>query len=144
MIAFDTRGKYSNSEGVTNITTGNIFYGTEGYMEYGKSWKAFRKWEKEPFAGEGIGDRKVLAEPGPNTFANFIEAIRAGNDDGLINPVASGHYSTALPHLANISYRLGRRLNFNGTEEKFVNDPEATAMLTRKEYRKPYVVPDKV
>jgi hypothetical protein len=142
MIVFDTRGRYSNSEASTNIAIGNIFYGTEGYMEYGNSWKAFRKREKEPFAGDGIGERKVSTERGTNAFANFIGAIRSGKDDDLINPIVGGHYSTALPHLANISYLVGRGLKFNGATEMFVNDPEADALLTRKEYRKPYVVPD--
>jgi hypothetical protein len=45
-----------------------------------------------------------------------------------------------LPHLANISYRLGRELRFDGAKEKFVQDPEADKMLTR-DYRKPYVIP---
>jgi hypothetical protein len=31
-----------------------------------------------------------------------------------------------------------------GDYEKFVNDPEADAMLSRKEYRKPYILPEKV
>ncbi|MHC4568540.1 MAG: hypothetical protein ACYTE3_22610 [Planctomycetota bacterium] len=46
-------------------------------------------------------------------------------------------------HLANISYRLGRSLDFDPVEQRFVNDDEANAMLTRK-YRKPFVVPVKV
>jgi hypothetical protein len=46
--------------------------------------------------------------------------------------------------LANISHRLGRGLKFNGATEKFVNDPEADALLKRKEYRKPYIIPEKV
>jgi hypothetical protein len=46
--------------------------------------------------------------------------------------------------MANISYRLGgRQLKFDGTTEKFINDPEADKLLTR-EYRKPYVVPENV
>jgi Oxidoreductase family, C-terminal alpha/beta domain len=45
--------------------------------------------------------------------------------------------------LANVSYRLGRELKFDGKNEKFVDDTEADRMLTR-EYRKPYVVPEKV
>jgi hypothetical protein len=45
--------------------------------------------------------------------------------------------------MANISYRLGRGLKFKGDTEKFVNDPEADEMLTRQ-YRNPYIVPDKV
>jgi predicted dehydrogenase len=143
MIVFDTRGMYSNGEASINITVGNIFYGTEGYMEYGNTWKAFRKREKEPFAGTGIGEKKGRPERGVNAFANFLEVIRSGRDEDLINPVLGGHYSTALPHLANISYLVGRGLKFNGTTEKFVKDPEADKLLTRT-YRKPFIVPDKI
>lgn len=142
MIVFDTRGAYSNAEGINQIKIGNIFYGTEGYMEYGGDWKAFRKRETKPFAGAGIGEKKDSAQRS-NAFSNFIEVIRSGKDEDLINPVLGGHYSTALPHLANISYRVGRGLKFNGATEKFVNDPEADKLLT-KVYRKPFVVPDKV
>ena len=37
----------------------------------------------------------------------------------------------------------GRKLMFDPISEKFVNDPEADKLLTR-EYRKPYVMPEKV
>ncbi|NQV35997.1 MAG: gfo/Idh/MocA family oxidoreductase, partial [Phycisphaeraceae bacterium] len=63
--------------------------------------------------------------------------------EDLHSDIHEGFYSTTLPHLANISYRLGRQLNFMREYEKFANDPEADAMLTRV-YRVPYVVPDKV
>ena len=39
--------------------------------------------------------------------------------------------------------RVGRKLDFDAKTEKFVNDKEANALLTRN-YRKPFVVPDKV
>lgn len=64
-------------------------------------------------------------------------------DDTLKCDIAEGFYSSALPHLANISYRLGRELKFMGDYEKFADDPEADAFLTR-EYRKPYIVPENV
>jgi hypothetical protein len=51
--------------------------------------------------------------------------------------------SACLPALANISYRLKRELTFDGATEKFVRDKEADAFLTRN-YRAPYVVPEKV
>jgi hypothetical protein len=51
--------------------------------------------------------------------------------------------SSSLPLLANVSYLLGRELTFDGTKEKFVNDREADVLLTA-EYRKPYIVPEKV
>jgi hypothetical protein len=48
-----------------------------------------------------------------------------------------------LVHLANISYRLGRAIEFDGATETIKGDSEASKML-RREYRKPFVVPEKV
>lgn len=150
MLEFETRGRYSNSESSLETRVGNIFYGTEGYVEINdETWKAFRKREKEPFAGSkpSSGPREaetLTGNEGAEHFANFIDAIRSGKDSDLNCSITEGHYSAALPHLANISHRLGRGLKFNGATEKFVNDPEADAMLARKEYRKPYIVPEEV
>lgn len=153
MIEFETRGRYTNDESSIGIRIGNIFYGTEGYLElYGEDaspWKAFRRREKVAFAGSKEGKSEpadptfMAAPPGSEHFANFIDAIRSGKDETLTCDIKEGYYSSVLPHLANISYRLGRELRFKGDLEKFVNDPEADAMLTRN-YRNPYVVPDKV
>ena len=46
-------------------------------------------------------------------------------------------------HLANISYRLGRTLHFDANQYGCVGDAEANRMF-RREYRKPFVVPEKV
>jgi predicted dehydrogenase len=143
MLEFETRGRYSNTESSLNIRIGNIFYGTEGYMEIGtnESWRAFREREKEPFLEMNI------KKPGDNChinhMKNFIDAIRFGKDESLQCDIREGHYSSTLSHLANLSYRFKRDLKFMGNYEKFVNDPEADAMLTRN-YRKPYVVPEEV
>ena len=139
IIELETRGRYTNQEGSSGQEVGNIFYGTEGWLEIsGNIWKAFRKREKQPFSQskESENDRS-------NHWANFLEAMRSEKDEDLHCDIHEGHLSTSLCHLANISYRLGRSLKFNGKEEKFANDREADAMLIR-EYRKPYVVPDKV
>ena len=45
-----------------------------------------------------------------------------------------------MAHLGNIAYRTGRKLNFDPVKEKFINDKEADAMLTR-EYRAPFSFP---
>ncbi len=150
MLEFETRGRYSNDESSLGIRIGNIFYGTEGYLEInGGTWKAFRKREKEPFkSSETVVEKQIdsayLAAPGGTEhYANFIDAIRSGNSSDLHCDIHEGFYSSALPLLANISYRLGRELKFIGDHEQFTNDPEADTMLTRR-YRKPYVVPDNV
>ncbi|MEJ7691504.1 Gfo/Idh/MocA family oxidoreductase [Daejeonella sp.] len=150
MLEFETRGRYSNGESSHDIRVGNIFYGTEGYLELnGGSWKAFRKRETEPFA-RSKAEQQEVADPtfrfaagGTGHYANFIDAIRSGKDATLNCDINEGFYSSALPLIANISYRLGRELRFKGDNEKFSKDPEADTMLTRA-YRKSYVVPLKV
>ncbi len=146
ILEFETRGRYTNDEASLGIRIGNIFYGTGGYLELdGETWKAFREREKEPFAGSATSGNKqasstYLASPGGTEhYANFIDAIRTGNSDSLHCDISEGFRSSALPLLANISYRLGRELMFDGEKEKFINDPEADNMLTRV-YREPYVV----
>jgi len=147
MLEFETRGRYTNEESSLGIKIGNMFYGTDGYMEVdGGQWKAYRKRETKPFAGSGMpsekpADTAYLAAPGGSShYGNFIDAIRAGNNEALHCDILEGYMSSALPALANISYRLGRELKFDGAKEKFVNDLQADKMLTR-DYRKPYVVP---
>ena len=70
-------------------------------------------------------------------------AVCSGKREDLNCEIEVDHLSSALPHLSNISYRLGCELIFDGAREKFVGDEEADRMLTRK-YREPYVVPEAV
>jgi predicted dehydrogenase len=140
MLEFECRGRYTNHEGSEGREVGNLFYGTEGWLEIsGSTWKAFRGRERKPFAGSKEGTR---GRDG-NHWANFIEAVRSGKNRDLHCDIREGFYSTTLPHLANISYRVGRMLKFMGDYEKFANDTEADTMLTRI-CRIPYVVPDEV
>jgi len=69
--------------------------------------------------------------------------VRSRKTEELNAPVETAHFSSALAHLGNIAYRLGRRLEFDPARERFVGDEEADRLLTR-EYRKPFVVPEKV
>jgi predicted dehydrogenase len=153
IIEFETRGRFTNDESDIKIRIGNIFYGTDGYLElYDENatpWKAFRKREKKPFAESKdnsgqTNDPTFMKAPGESEhWANFVDAIRSGKNEDLHCDIKEGHYTCALPHLANISYRLGRELRFDGDTEKFINDPEADKLLTRQ-YRAPYIVPDQV
>ena len=140
MLELIVRGRYTNHEGSTGHKVGNLFYGTEGWLEISyNSWKAFRRRERDPFASskDGSSGQQVTL------YSNFIDAIRADNNKILLCDINEGFYSSSLPLLANISYRVGRSLKFMGDYEKFANDPEADTLLTRV-YRKPYIVPDKI
>jgi len=73
---------------------------------------------------------------------NFLDAVRSRRTSDLTADIEEGHLSAALCHLANISYRTGRALEFDPKSETFGNDREANAYLSR-EYRKPFAVPPK-
>lgn len=152
ILEFETRGRASNGEGDLSVKIGNIFYGKEGYLEIdGSTWKAYHEGEDKPFAGSEVGgtSNESISLTGPTSeghFANFIKAVRSGKNEDLHCDVNTGFTSTVLPLMANISYRLKRELHFMGgdmKQEKFVNAPEADALLTRV-YRPPYVVPSEV
>ena len=116
-------------------TVGNLFYGSKGYMaKTVDEWRTYMGKDREPGAtGSGLGDH----------YANYINAIRNGDPKTFNKSIEEGFYSCALIHLANISYRLGRSLDFDPVKQQFVNDDEANGMLTR-DYREPFVVPEKV
>jgi len=78
-----------------------------------------------------------------NNWANFIAALRTRKHEDLNAPIEEGAISTTLVHLANISYRLGRTLHFDAASYSVTGDQAANKMF-RREYRKPFVVPDKV
>jgi hypothetical protein len=131
ILEFETRGRYTNTESDLKVDIGNLFYGTDGWMEInGSRWAAYRKRERKPFAGsnvESTADKPAqdsyLAAPGGSShYGNFIDAIRSGKNEDLHADILEGYMSAALPALANISYRLKRELTFDGAAEKFVKD----------------------
>jgi len=134
MLEIAVRHWCTNQE--EDVSVGNIFYGSEGYMVI-RHYDAYDTY---------LGQKR---EPGPsrqkagNHHENFIQAVRSGKKSDLNGPVETAHYSSALAHLANISFRLGRCLQFDPRMEQFPGDPEANRMLTRT-YREPFVVPKKV
>ena len=46
---------------------------------------------------------------GGDHFGNFIDAVRSRKHEDLNADILEGHLSSALCHLANISYRLGEQ-----------------------------------
>lgn len=134
MIEFEVRPWITNEE--NGVSVGNIFYGTEGYLV------VYNYDRYESFLGR---DKKQgpSRKAGGDHYANFIEAVRKHDKSVLNAPVETAHLSSALSHLGNIAYRTGRTLKFDPVKEKFIGDDEADRMLTRN-YRNPYIVPEKV
>jgi hypothetical protein len=73
-------------------------------------------------------------------MANFLKAVKSRNPADLTADVSVGVTSAALVHMANISYRVGRKLNYDSASGNFAGDDQANAMMTRPVYRSPYLV----
>lgn len=180
MIIFEVRGL---STGVLHgERVGNTLHFDNGAVVAGGS----KLYQKGSTKAEGVPKTDAKRGPG-DQFGNFIHCVRSRKVAELHADVLEGHYSAALCHLANISYRLGeevpfskqanalgdnkdvvetfdrmrdhvkdndvkleetnyrlgRVLQFDPKLEKFIGDDQANALLTR-EYRKPFVIPEKV
>lgn len=156
MLVFDVRHWITNHEGGINEpkpgagashtdlsgrvvsgsdpnTIGNIIYGSEGYMVVAADgFRTYLGKRQEPGPSAAAGDE--------DHFANFIHVMRSRKTEELHAEIEEGALSCALIHLANISYRLGRTVNWDAARFTCKNDPEAVGMMTRH-YRSPYVVP---
>ncbi len=71
----------------------------------------------------------VRRGPGKGHFANFIEAVRSRKVEDLNADILEGHYSAALCHLPNISYRLGEDVPYSKATAAFGEDREAVETL---------------
>ena len=120
---------------------GNIIFGSEGYMSLDPVGCQIYLGEKRELARQ-FSHKEIIWDTAPH-MANFLSAVRSRNYRDLHCDVLDGHLSTALVHMANTSYRLGRKLHFDPAKETYGADAEANRFL-RRDYRKPYVVPDKV
>ncbi|MCC7499753.1 MAG: Gfo/Idh/MocA family oxidoreductase [Bryobacterales bacterium] len=114
-------------------TVGNIVYGSEGYMVVtGEGYRTYLGKQQEPGPSAPAGDE--------DHFANFIQAMRSRKAQSLSAEIEEGAISCTLVHLANISYRLRRTINWDSAKLTCTGDPEAVRMMT-EEYRRPFVVP---
>jgi predicted dehydrogenase len=148
VLEFATRGGFTNDE--AGVRIGNLFYGTKGWLwieEAGKTWQSYLGPRNEKGPGKELPPGQKTVATGLTTtelphYQNFIDAIRADNPKLLACDILEGHLSSTLPHLANISYRVGRALTFDGASETFVNDAEADRLLTRASgYRTGFEIP---
>lgn len=71
----------------------------------------------------------------PGHRENWIDCIRTR--DRPVMPVDVGHRVITLPIIANISYLLGRKLNWDPIREQFIGDEEANRFLAEP-YRAPW------
>ena len=119
-----------------------VLAGTQGLQNHRKKDRLFELAEQNQLPtvllAEGGGGR-----PGDTEHEdNFVDCIRSREKPAADAEI--GQQSAMLCHLANISYRVGnQKLDLDPKTETFPNCDEANSYLKRN-YRKPWVVPETV
>lgn len=134
-------GKVRDGDLVPNwryCTTRIEVYGSDGLILLGRQGGGYQVFNQD---GELVRTR-YGRRPTPRHLDNFFECIKSRKQPNA--DIEEAHKSTLLCHLGNISYLLGgRKLKFDPPKQKFIDDEEADSYLKRN-YRKPWVVPEKV
>jgi predicted dehydrogenase len=114
---------------------GVAFYGTSGMLLVGhvKGWKLYG--ERNKLIAERTGEPKLA-----DHYDNFFACIR-GDARRPAADAETGHRAATICHLANISARVGRVLNFNSESETIRDDDPANAMLHRRYREGHWAVP---
>jgi predicted dehydrogenase len=126
-LIFEVRGRSCppyHDQGVGNVyhLEAGIIAGTKYYP------KDSDKEAPLPQLASTRGPAEPCNEP---HFGNFIAAVRSRKQSDLNADILEGHYSAALCHLANISYRLGKDVPFTTKPEEFGDNAAATETLER-------------
>ena len=105
---------------------GEAFYGTNGTIFTDRVGYEY-------FPGRGGGEpRSVQGRDCTDLHTlDFVECVRSRKLPSA--DVEIGHRSTIIPHLGNISYRVGgRKIYWDAEREIIINDAEASALLGRE------------
>ena len=106
------------------VRAGNIIQCEDGYFAGGRGggWIYDNNRKKiKQFPGDGGGEHQ----------ANFIKAVKSRNVNELNADVEEGHISSALCHLANVSYRLGKEASTDKIANSVKNSKQALETLER-------------
>jgi len=116
LLVFEVRGLVEKQTGFP-VRVLNEYYTDEGMITKGQF---------HPRNGgrpEKLAKFDVKVTPG-GAWGSFLHAVRSRHVEDLNADVEHGHYSSALCHLANISYRLGEKVPFNGKAKALGDNKE--------------------
>jgi predicted dehydrogenase len=135
-LIFEVRGL--KTDAFHHETVGNVAHLEEGTIVGGPEDRAtggrfYPRGKTEPIPLSKLVTADVKRGPGSSHYGNFIAAVRSRRVEDLNADILQGHYSAALCHLANISYRLGSEVPLSNAGKAFGDDREAYETLSRME-----------
>jgi predicted dehydrogenase len=136
-LAMSWEGRSCNGKHIEGSSVGVVFYGENGSLliPSGNSYTIFDLQNKvvKEVKEDKIIDPRNVSNPSEMLDAihilNLFDAIKNGT--ALASNVDSGHKSTLLVQLGNISQRVGRTLNVDPQNGHILNDKEALNYWSR-------------
>ena len=105
---------------------GVTFQGTEGWVHITREgiWA-----EPQSLLASTIGPNEIHLPESEGHQRNFLDAVKTRSP--TICPIDTAVRTDTICHLTDICTRLGRKLQWDPQKEDFVNDPQASRMLSR-------------
>jgi predicted dehydrogenase len=119
--------------GHPDIKMGTKWIGTDGWVWVDR--EGYDSSNVEWFAQIPADKYKVKLYQSDNHQQNFIECVKSRKP--TITPVETAHHSAIPGHLGLIAMLVGRKIKWDPAKEIILNDPEASALLSRP-YRDPW------
>ena len=121
--------------GFPAIRMGTKWIGTEGWVWVDREGfdASNPEWSKMDTLPEDL--RKVKLYESHEHRRNFLDCVKSRKP--TIAPVQTAHHSALPGHLGLISMLVGRKLHWDVAQEKILNDPAATELMSRP-YRTPW------
>lgn len=126
--------RFEGTEGWIFVSRGNVGVTATDPGAGGKENDAFKASDPKILQSViGAGETKLYESPEQHT--NWLECIRNGKQ--TVSPVEVAHRSGSACLIAHAAMKLGRRLRWDVSKERFLDDEEANALLSRPQ-RYPY------
>ena len=127
--------KMTIAGGSPAIVMGTKWIGTDGWVWVDRSGfdSSNPEWAKGDSLPEDL--RKIKLYESHEHRRNFLDSVKSRKP--TITPVETAHHSTLPGHLGLISMIVGRKIHWDVAQEKILNDPAASELLSRP-YRSPW------
>lgn len=106
---------------------GVVFVGTKGKVAV---WRYDLKTWPDSLKKQKIGPNEIHLHEAENHHTDFLDAVRRRTRPSA--DIAIGARSITVAHLGNIAYELGRPVHWDPKAERFVNDPDAQRLTSRR------------
>ncbi|GIW81098.1 MAG: NADH-dependent dehydrogenase [Gemmatales bacterium] len=120
LLVFEVRGLCGSGFKTPRNVGNKVFFDTNASAK-----------PQEVFRHAGVKNPTAKRGPGSAIFGNFIECVRSRKTEDLDAHILEGHLSSALCHLANISYRLGTDMPITKKTRAFGDDKVAYEYFER-------------